>query len=279
MINCVWYVSGFRRPWEAAAIGSLAEALRAKGLFSPRVYADGGTANLEDALSWRSLTLFERLAVVLFKGRLWHLWGPPPFWWPLVRLRARTVHTSLDEKTDWKGYPTRLFMAAEGESAIRPPFEVKAAPAGGDRNEDSTPALILAALPGAPLRDAIEESGTPVVSLTELEAAGVFSASGVLFAGNSPSDALLAACLTTRGIPVLASDTPLLRAVLGQKGFVAAPQGEGKDAWKRALETAMSEGGKAAAANARRFLHERRGSAGAAESLENVYRSAAKGRL
>ena len=77
----VWFVSGFKQPWEADVISNLAEALKNRGM-SLQVYSKGGTArlNVGEVMSWNSLTFFERMAAILFGGKLWHLWGDAPLW-------------------------------------------------------------------------------------------------------------------------------------------------------------------------------------------------------
>jgi hypothetical protein len=277
MTNCVWYVSGFRRPWEAAVVDGLAAASKAKGLSPLQVYVEGGTANfhVEGTMSWRSLTFFERLAAVLFRGKLWHLWGKAPFWWGLVRFRARTVHTSLDDAPKWQGHPTRLFegQARHGESLIAPTFGGKVAWAGKEKGEEASSLLILAAAPGAALRGVMEESGMTGIPLTEAVTDSTLQRGGLLFAGETPSDALLAAYLTVQGIPVTAaSETPFLSAVLGRGGYIV-PRADDREGWRTALGEAVSEAGRAAAASARRFLKDRYEPAEAAKSLETLYRA------
>jgi hypothetical protein len=289
MTDCVWYVSGFRRPWEAAVIDGLAAALKAQkgGAPSLRLYVDGGTANFhsDGVMSWRSLTFFERLAAVLFKGRLWHLWGKAPLWWGLVRLRARTLHTSLDDAPDWRGHPTRLFeeQARHGESLISPMFEAKAAWAGkekeNEKGEEASSSVVLAAPPSAALREALDESNMTGVLLTGAVTDSALRRGGILFAGGSPSDALLAAYLTMQGVPVLAaSETPFLSAVLGRGGCIV-PRSDDREGWKAALGEAASGAGRASAASARRFLKNRYEAADAVKSLEALYRAAAGGKF
>jgi hypothetical protein len=295
-MECIWYVSGFRRPWEAAVIGNLAAALKTGDEFFPRVYAEGGTANfrVEGILSWGSLTFFERAVLVLFRGRLWHLWGDAPSWWGWVRLRARTVHTSLDVRPRWRGHPTRLFaeQAREGESRIVPTFEVKVA--WTDDKEDASTSFLLAAQPEEALKDAMNEVlpkwGVEGVFLN-MPRSGLGSESEsepgffqpellkktqALFIDDTPSNALLAAYLTMRGVPVVIrrvdKDNPLLRAVLGPGGYLT-PGGESKEDWKATLDEAMSEKGRSASAAARRFLKENYAASGASESLMELYRS------
>jgi hypothetical protein len=294
--ECVWYVSGFRRPWEAAVIDGLAAAAEANlsahpketGFSSLRVCVDGGTVNFraDGVMSWRSLTFFEKLALVLFKGKLWHLWGDAPFWWGLVRLRARTAHTSLEDSPRWRGFPTRLFeeQARYGESPIVPTFESKTVWAKEDKCEESSSTIILATKPGAALGEALDElsaeSGMTSVPLSGSETDATLRSGGILLAGKRASDALLAAYLTTRGIPVIAdasASTTLLSAVLGRGGYIV-PRADDKESWKEALRDAASEEGRARAASARRFLKEHCSASDAAESLENLYRAVMRGR-
>jgi hypothetical protein len=281
-MECFWYVSGFHRPWEAAVIGNLAAALKTGGEFSPRVYAEGGTANfrVEGVLSWKSLTFFERAAIVLFRGRLWHLWGDAPFWWSWVRLRARTIHTSLDTQPRWRGHPTRLFaeQAQEGESRIVPTFEVKVA--WTDREEETSASiLLLAADPDEAIQEAIGEAFSEGrFERVSLDKSGSFQPellkqTRVLIIDDSPSNVLLAAYLTMRGAPVVTRGGPLIRAVLGPGG-VLMPQ-DGEKGWRIALEEALSEKGRSASAGARRFLKENYAVSRATESLTELYRSVA----
>ena len=276
--DCIWYVSGFRQPWEADVISNLAEALKKRGVLL-QVYSKGGTArlNVEDAMSWNSLTFFERMKAVLFGGKLWHLWGDAPIWWGLVRLRARTVHTSLEATPRWRGHPTRLFkeQAGEGENRILPTFESKAKWTDFSHSlpedEQNEAVLIPNWNEDADTGKDISEAWT---SLLAEAADGRFKRSHVLVVDGTPSSALQAAFMTMRGIPVVARDTPLIREVLGPGGYVTAPPApEYRSEWKKALEIAASDAGRSISATARRFLKENYGVAAAAESLENLYGS------
>jgi hypothetical protein len=298
-MDCVWFVSGFRRPWEAAVIGNLAAALGTKNFLPgpPLVYVDGGTAYLhaDGVLSWNSLTFFERAKIVLFKGKVWHLWGNAPSWWGWVRLRARTVHTSLDAHPKWKGHPTRLFaeQARDGESLIVPTFEVKAAWAEGHEEDSPDFSLLLAVSPDEALKGVLAESKITPIFLSVSETEASLKRAKALLVDDSPSNVLLAAYLTMRGVPVVASrDAPLPRAVLGPGGYIVPKAASRNPApgdalsengmnpmnWKEALEEALSDAGRSASASARRFLKANYSLTGAVESLERLYRTVAEGK-
>jgi len=279
MTSCVWYVSDFQRPWEAAVIGNLAAALNAAG-FPLQVYVQGGTGNLrvEGVLSWNSLTFFERMSVVLFKGDLWHLWGEAPFWWRWIRMRARTVHTTLDASPDWMGHPTRLFpeQIREGESLVRPTFEIRVAWARDSvEDADAPSALLLAAPLTDALRRAVERSGMETISPSDGEAVSALEKGRAALVGDAPTDALLAAWAAMQGLPVVARPSPLIRNLLGRDGCIVV-KADAEDAWFDALEAARSEEGRTASASARRFLKENFSAAGSAESLIDLYRSVRK---
>jgi hypothetical protein len=280
-MDCIWYVSSFRRPWEAAVIGGLVTALKTEkgGLKVPQVYVEGGTANfrIDGILSWDSLTFFERAAVVLFKGKLWHLWGSAPPWWGWIRLRARTVHTLLDTRPRWKGHPTRFFaeQAPEGESLIAPTFDAKVAWANGRDEEEDVRAstLLLAAAPDKNLSEALADSNVAGVALDASETEASLKRGGALFADDNPSNVLLAAYLTMQGVPVMACDAPLLRSVLGVGGYVAVPRDGDKSSWSKAVGDVMSETGRSASASARRFLKKNYTASDTVKSLEKLYQS------
>jgi len=277
-LSCVWYVSGFRQPWEADVISNLAEALKNSGI-PLQIYTKGGTANLryEKIVSWDSLTFFERVRAVLFRGKLWHLWGDAPAWWGLVRLRARTVHTSLEVKPYWRGLPTRLFkeQASDGENRILPAFEFKTTWADishslpDDKQNEAE--LILDWNEGADTRKEITETWASLLTEDAERHSKVFATDG------TSSGALHAAFMTMRGVPVVARNTPLIREILGTDGYIAAPAADSAG-WKKALETAASDAGRAVSASARRFLKENYGAAAAAESLKNLYELAGSGK-
>ena len=280
----VWYVSGFNQPWETDVISNLAEALKNKGV-SLRVYAQGGTAhlNVENVMSWNSLTFFERVKAVFSGRKLWHLWGDAPLWWGLVRVRSRTVHTSLCTNPQWKGHPTRLFkeQARQGENRVQPTFEPKAAWADfshsnthSQLNDEWDEPVLIPAWNDAGTCSVIIESWAYLVAKTGDECS---KRSRILVVDDTPSNALQAAYMTMRGVPVVAKDAPLIRETLGAEGYVAAPSSNDKAEWEKALSTAASDVGRSVSAAARYFLKENYPAAAAAESLENLYEAVGRG--
>ena len=172
MISCTWYVSKISHPWERAMIGDMGVALRARG-FGVSIYTDGGTMDfgVDGVFSWRSLTGLERVRLILSSaGTLWHLWGEPPAWWSLVRVRSRTVHTSWMPAPAWRGHPSRLFaeQAGDGETVIKPTFESRLVHTEGavDVPPDGSRAVyVKLESASASLRKAVAALSCPVVDL------------------------------------------------------------------------------------------------------------------
>lgn len=129
MLSCVWFVT-FKNSWERSMLGCVASELRALG-FEITIYADGGTEGFENlnALSWGSLRPTEKFFIIGGKGKLWHLWegghAKIPKWWSIIRARARTMHTKLENSGTWHGHPSLLLRSAakSGESIIPPAIE------------------------------------------------------------------------------------------------------------------------------------------------------------
>jgi glycosyltransferase involved in cell wall biosynthesis len=107
--------------------------------------------------------------------------------------------------------------------------------------------------------------------------------SKILVADATPANALQAAFMTMRGVPVVARDAPLIRETLGPGGYVTAPPaGDGpeyRSEWVKALSIAASDAGRSVSAAARRFLKENYGASAAAESLESLYESVGRDKL
>ncbi|MDR1741699.1 MAG: hypothetical protein LBR38_07660 [Synergistaceae bacterium] len=275
-MDCVWYVSGFDRPWEAAVVGALAGALsEGSAAFHPEVYVEGGTAFFPSGglvRSWQSMTIAERARLVTFKGRLWHLWGEAPSWWPLVRLRAQTVHTSLDADPDWSGQPTRLqsWHARHGENVIPPVFDARAVWDEPAHEREAFPTLILAAKPDRALREAISKSELVAVPLSAARTRDALAKASLLFVDDAATNALLAAYMAVRGVPVVAQPRAevALNATLGEGGFLV-PRGD----WKETLDNAQGPPGRMAAAAARRHLADTHGTERSVRALESLYRS------
>ncbi len=275
------------RPWEIAVAGTLARALIRDGEHL-QVFTGGGTESLGIAgtLSWHSLTAVERSLIVGGKGRLWHLWGEPPSWWKLIRLRARTVHTRFDASTAWRGHPTVLSATAcsSGETYIPPAFEMKVnwspeeeeevpgdarAPlfliAGGDENDDGKFGEIAAEM-SSELRnlDDVPDEG------------GKLLASGnciLLLPRPVPSFALLAAYSALMGIPSVAARSALMDEVLGKEGYVHLPSSGSPQEIRDALRQVLGEGGRSASAFARRNVTDSFPPEKGAKKLKKLYAS------
>lgn len=136
MLSCTWYVT-LRKPWETFMLGCIASELNKYGV-NTTIYTDGGTDGFEnlDVLSWVSLRPFEKFFIVTGKGKLWHLWEAEnsriPSWWRIVRARARTMHTKLENSGRWLGHPSLISraLASNGETIIPPAFEAMVDPTG-----------------------------------------------------------------------------------------------------------------------------------------------------
>lgn len=282
--ECFWYIGESLLPWEAASAGALARAL-IRGGTAVKAFAASGVdgLNIPGILSWRSMTSAERASAALIRGRLWHLWGTPPPWWPLVRLRARTVHSSFLPHTDWKGHPT--VMSAVGrtgrETYIPPALEVKV-----NWNAD-----------GAPRRDKVgdgpvclfagNEDRIADYSFTEREGSdfhfigedgregmeNLAEGRTVLIIENpTPSLALLAAAGALMGAPTAAPESLFMDEMLGPDGYIRL----NPENLRESFALLTGEAGRGASASARRLASEQFAPEKGAKRLENLYRSLAR---
>ena len=283
MVSCVWYVSKVSHPWERAMIGNMGGALRARG-FGVSIYTDGGTMDfgVDGVFSWRSLTGLERVRLILSSaGTLWHLWGDPPAWWSLVRVRSRTVHTSWMPAPAWRGHPSRLFteQAADGESVIKPTFESRLThPEEAMDTSSRASRAIYVDLASAtlPLNRAIAAMDCPAIDLRAERFTASSAKSGCFAAGVGPSEALHAAALTLQGLTVVGLDDSYLHSLLGDEGYCSIEE-DSEEAWKRGITQALSDRGRALAISARHTIKTRYSPAECADTLEAMYRSVLEG--
>lgn len=274
MIPCVWYVSKTVDVWRRALIGRMAESLRSRGI-SLSLYVDGSVAGIDarEVSAWSALTGLERASRIAFSGRaLWHLWGDAPAWWRIVRLRSRAVHTSFEEKTSWCGYPSRVFpdRTREGEALILPTFDFRIS---GVDEEEPLPVVCLGGVASQGLKGALSGKELTVLNADDLAPDALTTRSGVFIAGPEGFDALRAAFLTMQGLVVAASESPYLNALLGDEGYIRAAE-DTESAWRRTLEAALSERGRAAAVSARHFIKARCSPERCADSMIALYSSA-----
>ena len=283
MVPCIWYASKIAHPWERAMIGNMGAALRARGV-GLSIYTDGGTTDfcLDGVLSWRALTLLERMRLILSSaGALWHLWGKAPRWWGLVRVRSRTVHTSWLPDPAWRGHPSRIFteQADDGETVVKPTFEsrlVHTEESAGVPPDGSRAVYVKLASASAPLREAIAALNCPVVDLGMGRVGASAAKSGCFISGDGPSEALHAAALTMQGLAVVGPDTPYLHSLLGDEGYFSVGE-DREEAWRGAISQALSDRGRALAISARHAIKTRYSAAECADSLEAMYRSVLEG--
>ena len=186
MLSCVWFVT-LKRAFETSVLSSIASELRDKFDTQVTIYTQGGTEGLEqlNAFSWLSLRPHEKSFIILGKSKLWHLWSytdEAPFWWSIVRARARTMHTKLKSGGKWRGHPSVMAraMANNGETVIPPGFE-----------------------------SMIENNVNWIPNTDDL----------FLENGNMP-DAILGAYASLNGTRVTAPHTAIIDEILGSNGYI-----------------------------------------------------------
>ncbi len=273
MISYAWYVSKLENPWERAVIANMVSALRGQGL-QLEIYVGGGTADFcnDDVYSWNSLNAAERLKKI-FNRRLWHLWGKPPFWWPVIRSHSRTVHTSFISDVEWKGHPTRLSIeqAVEGENFITPTFETALARV--ETSESAVPSIFCnLSSASADLKKILEATDFPVIDIQRVNFRVITAKSGLFISGSTPSEALLAAQMAMQGLTVAGPDSPFLKEFLGDEGYILVSEDE-TGIWNDAIKTAFSQTGKSLSVSTRHYLKTNYSPEALLESLMAVYKS------
>lgn len=281
----VWFLSRSLRSWDIMSLGLMARQLSSSGVrltvMSQSGFFPGGFA---DVISWRGLDGFDRAMSVAFRGRLWHLWGQAPKWWPVVRARATTVHSFKGNDEEWQGHPA--VFAGSGlfseRNAWIPAFERDLS--WGRPGEDKGDPLALVVFPGSSIRpdrsilEALQKGvGMPLVRLSDqtgsLPGPGGTIEEGdavKLLAGRAKllvlpgvdlSSAILAGFASLYGVPTWAPWSPILDDLLGSDGYIT-------DRGSATVDT-----GRTTAAAARHRLSEHFTPELSAESLRSIYRT------
>lgn len=284
-IECRWYLGDSLLPWEASVAGAVARALIQNGV-ALYAFSSAGTEmfNIPGLLSWRSMNALERAAAILSGGRLWHLWGAPPSWWPVIRFRSRTVHTPILPTEEWKGHPTVLtqWEASGGETYIPPVFEVKVNWGGAVGEEPPSGDEGLLCLydgdegRGGEYRSVLEGMGGSLHLLKDRgsEALGTIASgrAALILEAPTTSLALLAVKGALMGAPTASPRSPVMDELLGEEGYVvfdfSEPEGD-KGAF---ISELAGEKGRFASASARRHGTESFTPERSAKKLEALYR-------
>lgn len=251
MHTCSWYISDSVSDVLAQVIKDMANALRS--------HSRDIDLQVISAKDFRYKAGYERIRNIFARKEIWHLFGKAPFWWRIVRLHSRTVHTRL-EGDDWSGWPSRFFTegAKTGESVIFPVFDPLSYSASEGkkavfvRNGRQVPAGDYDVL------DISQEILCPE------------ALSGVYFANEpTPREAMRAGILTMRGLAVASPKSGYLDEILGPDGYFVVSS---DDDIPRIIRQGLADRGRHIAMSARHFLKSRRSHERCTDSIITLYR-------
>ena len=251
MHTCNWYISNSVSDVLAQVIYHMADALRTHSKD-----IDLKVISAKD----KSISEFERAKTFLSKREIWHLFGKAPFWWKIVRLHSRTVHTLL-EGNKWAGYPSRFFTegAINGEAVIFPVFDPLSS-----QSEDVSKAVFIRKERKLP------EGDYPVMNIAE-KILRPEALSGIYIAEEAtPREAMRAGILTMRGLSIASKKSGYLDEILGPDGYFLIKNEE--EDLPEIIRKGLSERGRHMAMAARHFLKSRRSHERCTDSLITVYR-------
>ena len=254
MHTCNWYISNSVSDVLAQVIYQMADSLR-----SHSKDIDLKVISAKD----KSISDFERAKNFFSKKEIWHLFGKAPFWWKIVRLHSRTVHTLLDGNKcgNWVGFPSRFFTegALNGEAVIFPVFEPLSS-----QSEDLSKAVFI--------RDnrKIPEGDYKIMDISE-KILRPEALSGIYIANDvTPREAMRAGILTMRGLSIASQKSGYLDEILGPDGYFLIQDDE--ENLSEIIHKGLTERGRRMAIAARHFLKSRRSSQRCTDSLITLYR-------
>ncbi len=252
MHTCGWYISSNVSDVLAQVINDMANALR-----SHSRDIDLKVISAND----KSISGIERIKNIFTKKEIWHLFGRAPWWWRIVRLHSRTVHTRL-EGTDWGGYPSRFFTegALSGEAVIFPVFD----PLSG-QSDDVEKAVFVRSD-----KRKLPEGDYKVMDISE-KILRPEALSGLYIADEAtPREAMRAGILTMRGLSIASPKSGWLDEILGPDGYFLIQ--DEKEDLPRIIRQGLADKGRHMAMAARHFLKSRRSHERCTDSLISLYR-------
>ncbi len=281
-----WCVSKECTPWERIVLRGFARQIRSSGE-DVRIL-DAGAGAWNEALPveyWHALGQGERLAKILFSGRLWHFWGKLPPWSGVVALRARTVHTQWRTFDRWVGFPSVVSQhqtrqaetylpplfdkqllwnleaslpAAGGEGphvAVLAPSQRRWSPGCQEMLRERRRAALWIALGLPPDRESETLPVNDGLFVHWRERGGLL----VLPAQPDAADSWLAAEAALLAVATVSEPSPFMDELLGRDGYVAVDlRGTSGvvSAWKEAVERGLGAEGRTVAARARHRIEE-----------------------
>jgi len=251
MHTCGWYISSNVSDVLAQVINDMANALRShsRDIELKVIYAND-----------KSISGFERIKNIFTKKEIWHLFGRAPWWWRIVRLHSRTVHTRL-EGTNWGGYPSRFFTegALNGEAVIFPVFDPLSS-----QSEDVDKAVFVRSK-----NIKLPEGDYKIMDISE-KILRPEALSGIYIADEAtPREAMRAGILTMRGLSIASPKSGWLDEILGPDGYFLIQDDEDLP---RIIRQGLADRGRHMAMSARHFLKSRRSHERCTDSLITLYR-------
>ncbi|MBQ7544069.1 MAG: hypothetical protein IJT02_03910 [Synergistaceae bacterium] len=246
-----WYISSSVSDILAQVIKDMAAALR-----SHSKDIDLNVISAKDS-SFKPLT--ERVKNIFARKEIWHLFGRAPFWWRIVRLHSRTVHTLLDGDK-WGGWPSRFFSegAKTGESVIFPVFDPLSTSGGEGKR-----AVFVRDGRKVPEGDyEVLDIGQQILRPEALSGVYITNHTG-------PREAMRAGILTMRGLAIASEKSGYLEEILGPDGYFVM---NGEDDLPKIIRQGLGERGRHVAMSARHFLKSRRSHERCTDSLITLYR-------
>ena len=252
MHTCTWYISDSVSDVLAQVIRDMANALRS--------HSRDIDLKIISAKDSRYESGFERAKNIFSRREIWHLFGRAPFWWKIVRLHSRTVHTLLEENK-WAGYPSRFFTegAVNGEAVIFPVFD----PLKTQSGEVSKAVFVRSKIP-------LPKGDYEVMNISE-KILRPEALSGVYIAEEpTPREAMRAGILTMRGLSIASPKSGYLDEILGPDGYFMIKENEND--LPKIIRQGLGEKGRHMAMAARHFLKSRRSHDKCTESIITLYR-------
>ncbi len=264
MFSAIWYIANNINNDTAKIIYSMASAVKnhARELNIKIIRADS-----------HSSSIFERMTGIFKRADVWHLFGNAPIFWNFIRLHSKTVHTKINGNIKkWSGQPSYFFknQILHGEYLLLPAF------GSASVSSDKDKAIYTDSPERISDYTKNYEDDYKIINLADREVPHEALSGIYITYDDGILSALRCGLLAMRGLAIASVKSEYLNEILAPDGYFLIDDDSDMN---KIIRYGLTDKGRHLAISARHFIKTRHSDEKSAESIFNLYRSIAGGKI